>query len=909
MAGHTLVETARDALFLANIPVSQLPLVTIAVALLALVVSRGPSGVDHRRALAVLQSIAAIGTGFLWFLVTAKFEWSYYALYVWSGVITTLIVVRFWLLLGDLFTITQGKRLYAAIGMGGSLGALAGSGIAALLAPKMGGEGLLIASTAAFAISVLGPAVGMRDPTHAQSTATESGAVAQGSLSSTLRRVARNPYACRVALMIMIGGVTLTLGDFLFKTVLTQTVKPDELATYISQIYLGLNILSIAMLGIGVTPLVRRLGVDRSLAVLPGMIALAGAGVLMGGALAATVFLKAADGTLRYSLHKTATELLYLPMASSLRTAVKGTIDIVGQAGAKALASVIILALALLPNTTVVIAAATVVAALTWVLLALRLRHSYLNVFRETLNEGMIETSIDHPELDLESAASLIRALSDTDERRAIASMRIMTERGHVALIPTLILYHPSAKVVVHALDTFALARKHDLMNLLDHLLEHENGDVRGAAVRAAWMLEPSVEVLSRFENHDCLAIRVSAGAGALALGAAGPGELDELLKASLAYESYEPRFAAAVAGQLHYHPIYRETLLTLCRDANAEVATEAARAICMSDDAWFTGPTIELLDDRRTRDILRGALISHGDAALEVLAAALVHPATPTSALRHIPRTIARFNSAEAANVLIEGLSKVDNGMVRFKLLRGLETLLLGRGHVNDEEMRITSGVNTAGIRTELDRTIKRSLELLHLERELERGQTQDSKRITVGGELLTELLRDKHELAKGRLLILLSLLYPMEDFRVIRSGLDSSDATEQASAAELIETLVSREIGTAILGLAMSGSAAERLTAADGSKKHPQLTYAVTLQALLEDDSESVRAVTLYHTGEICFDCSADELPQMIQDEMTNSQETGQSLQSRAARMLRDLSQKSRRLSLPVALSMLVK
>jgi uncharacterized tellurite resistance protein B-like protein len=123
------------------------------------------------------------------------------------------------------------------------------------------------------------------------------------------------------------------------------------------------------------------------------------------------------------------------------------------------------------------------------------------------------------------------------------------------------------------------------------------------------------------------------------------------------------------------------------------------------------------------------------------------------------------------------------------------------------------------------------------------------------------------------------------------------------------LIETLVSREIGTAILGLAMSGSAAERLTAADGSKKHPQLTYAVTLQALLEDDSESVRAVTLYHTGEICFDCSADELPQMIQDEMTNSQETGQSLQSRAARMLRDLSQKSRRLSLPVALSMLVK
>ena len=131
----------------------------------------------------------------------------------------------------------------------------------------------------------------------------------------------------------MLGGITLTLGDYLFKSVLAEEVAPDQLATWLSRIYLGLNLLSIAMLTFGVTALLRWLGVDRSLAVLPALVALGGLGVLAGGAVIASVFLKTADGTLRYSLHRTASELLYLPMSSRLRASAKGAIDIVGQTG------------------------------------------------------------------------------------------------------------------------------------------------------------------------------------------------------------------------------------------------------------------------------------------------------------------------------------------------------------------------------------------------------------------------------------------------------------------------------------------------------------------------------------------------------------------------------------------------
>ena len=86
-------------------------------------------------------------------------------------------------------------------------------------------------------------------------------------LAESLRKVLGDPYACRVAALVVIGGVTLTLGDYLFKSVVAEEVAAADLATTLSRIYLGLNVLSIAMLGIGVTPIVRWLGVDRSLSV------------------------------------------------------------------------------------------------------------------------------------------------------------------------------------------------------------------------------------------------------------------------------------------------------------------------------------------------------------------------------------------------------------------------------------------------------------------------------------------------------------------------------------------------------------------------------------------------------------------------------------------------------------------
>jgi len=334
-------------------------------------------------------------------------------------------------------------------------------------------------------------------------------------------------------------------------------------------------------------------------------------------------------------------------------------------------------------------------------------------------------------------------------------------------------------------------------------------------------------------------------------------------------------------------------------------------RAICASGDEWFTAPLVGLLAERRVRDGVREALLERGDSALRVLAEQLVDPRTPVPILRHIPRTIARFGSLEASNVLIDSLARVESGMVRYKLLRGLETMHIHRGRARDADSRFdpVPALDVRGVRAEFDRTLDRSLDLLHLEAELERMQSESPHRATVGGELLVELLQDKRDLATGRLFTMLGLIYPNEDFRVIRSGLRSAVPTDRASAIELIETLLSTEVGSAMLGLVMEGSADALLAVADPVRKSSRFDYASVVRALLKDESHSVQAIALYHAGEIGIELDPEAVLGLDSDRDAYVRSSDLTLQERGLAVLRELSERGARRSRPVVQALLAK
>ena len=135
LAGHTLLETARDALFLARLPPSQLPWVYLAMAAVAIAISQGPWRAPRGWAAAAAspssswparrRHLRVLAAGH-----SSSNPWALRALYVWTGILGTLAALQFWIVLGELYTVTQAKRIYKLVGTGALLGAVAGAALA-----------------------------------------------------------------------------------------------------------------------------------------------------------------------------------------------------------------------------------------------------------------------------------------------------------------------------------------------------------------------------------------------------------------------------------------------------------------------------------------------------------------------------------------------------------------------------------------------------------------------------------------------------------------------------------------------------------------------------------------------------------------------------------------------------------
>ena len=161
LAGHTLLETARDALFLARLPASQLSVVYLLIALVAVGLSQVPWG--RRRAtgsfaLSRLLGIGAVVTLVFWRVGRWQSPLELYSLYVWTGLLGSLAVLQFWMVLGDLFTLTQAKRLYSLVWTGSLLGATVGAAAARLLAGRASTSTLVLAAAVVLGLTALGPA-------------------------------------------------------------------------------------------------------------------------------------------------------------------------------------------------------------------------------------------------------------------------------------------------------------------------------------------------------------------------------------------------------------------------------------------------------------------------------------------------------------------------------------------------------------------------------------------------------------------------------------------------------------------------------------------------------------------------------------------------------------------------------
>jgi len=150
------------------------------------------------------------------------------ALYVWTGLVATLMSLAFWLLLAETFTIAQARRLYGAIGLGSLLGAISGGGLARAVAGWFHAEHLLAASAAVLAVTALGPAQLLTTAAQRLDQDARGGAP----IALQPKAVRRHPYLVRVAGLVLLSTAAATLCDYVFKSTVARTVAAAELASF-----------------------------------------------------------------------------------------------------------------------------------------------------------------------------------------------------------------------------------------------------------------------------------------------------------------------------------------------------------------------------------------------------------------------------------------------------------------------------------------------------------------------------------------------------------------------------------------------------------------------------------------------------------------------------------------------------
>jgi AAA family ATP:ADP antiporter len=272
--------------------------------------------------------------------------------FLWVGVFNMTAVSQFWSLAADVYTPEQGKRLFAVLGIGSSVGAVAGARVAKSLSGL--GPAWLMGVAAVLLVLCVGlfAWVGARSGSPGR-RAEESGHEEPLVHDHLARVLAQDKY------LLLIAGLTLLLnfvrsnGDYLLdRTLLSALAEAKshgaDASTFVTsfkaQYFEWVNITGVALQLFVVSRVMKRFGVRTALLVLPTVALLEYGGFLVAPILSLFLVAKVGESSLEYSLQNTARQALFLVSSRVEKYVGKTVVDTVVVRAGDALTALVVLA-------------------------------------------------------------------------------------------------------------------------------------------------------------------------------------------------------------------------------------------------------------------------------------------------------------------------------------------------------------------------------------------------------------------------------------------------------------------------------------------------------------------------------------------------------------------------------------
>ena len=254
--------------------------------------------------------------------------------YVWFSVFNLFVTMVFWALLADRFSSEQGKRLFALIAVGGTLGAIFGPWLASRLAEPLGTPALLLVAAGFVLLAtalawLLVRIVGDREDTSTQvAEAHHDEQPIGGSAWAGLRAVLASRYLMGIAGYVLTMTIVAT---FIYFTRLQMVAAAESdldartglLADIDMWTQVAVLLLQLTLTG----HIIRRFGLAFALALLPIANALGFIGLAIFGSFAALILLEALNKAVQRGLTRPAREALFTVLSREDKYKAKAFID------------------------------------------------------------------------------------------------------------------------------------------------------------------------------------------------------------------------------------------------------------------------------------------------------------------------------------------------------------------------------------------------------------------------------------------------------------------------------------------------------------------------------------------------------------------------------------------------------
>jgi len=282
--------------------------------------------------------------------------------FTWVGVFNMMVVAQFWSFANDVYTQEQGKRLFAIIGIGASLGSAAGAYITKFLKDAIGlgvFELLLVAGgflvLCAFLThtvyqreKALGVAAREREKKDQNAEKKEEAVTETGEGGFTLVR--KNKYLLLLAAFSLVFTIVDTNGEFMLSTLVSERAKTAAaaqhiaggelekftegfIASYYGGFYLWVNLIGLVLQTFLVSRIVKLGGLKLAFFIYP-FVALGSSlnNVLTPGLfgvdrLSAFRVTKTSENAVDYSLNNTVRNMLWLPTTTEIKYKAKQAVD------------------------------------------------------------------------------------------------------------------------------------------------------------------------------------------------------------------------------------------------------------------------------------------------------------------------------------------------------------------------------------------------------------------------------------------------------------------------------------------------------------------------------------------------------------------------------------------------------